>query len=114
MSQNPTPSSLDLVLSATHGQLLAPLSRACEIAGFSPKTYRNKESAGKVLPFPATPGHRRVDVRDLAAYLDSLRACSSPPSTPTQANEMAPAPRRPGRPTKIEQQQRQSKEGSSK
>lgn len=111
----PTPrgsTSLDLVLAASSGQILIPLARACEIAGFSSKSWRNRESAGLPLPFPATPGHRRVDARDLALYLDSLRV--SPTPTPTQANEMAPAPRRPGRPTKAAQQRRQRREGGLK
>lgn len=30
--------NLDLVLAATNGQILIPLDRACEIAGFSVKT----------------------------------------------------------------------------
>jgi len=104
--------SLDLVLAASSGQILIPLVRACEIAGFSSKSGRRGEGGALPLPSPATPGHRRVDARDLAAYLDSLRA--SPPSTPIQANEPAPVPRRPGRPTKAEQQRRQCKKGGSK
>lgn len=109
-----TASSLSLVLAASNGQIFTPLRLACAIAGLAEKTWRNRESAGKP-PFPATPasaGPRRVDARDLAAYLDSLRV--SPLPTPTQANETAPAPRRPGRPTKAVQLARQRQEGGGK
>lgn len=96
-------STLDMVLSLTGGQVLIPLKRACEIAGLAIKTWRNREYAGKPIPFPATQGIRRVDVRDLAAYLDSIRPAGV--SEPTLLAPILPSPltRRPGRPRKAEQ-----------
>lgn len=65
--------TIDLLLAATGGQILIPLSRACQLAGFKDKTWRNKSSAG-AAPFPATStAPLRVDVRDLAVFIDSCR-----------------------------------------
>lgn len=99
-------SSLDLILAASGGQILIPLGRACEIAGFSSKTWRNWESEGRALPFPATPGHRRVDARDLAAYVDSFQDQARPAAVPKTKTVPFSHPKRGrGRPPKRLQQQ---------
>lgn len=71
-------STVYLLMAATSGQVRLPLKTACFLAGIKEKTYRNWESQGKPLPFQCTPasliGCRRVDVRDLADYLDRLRS----------------------------------------
>jgi len=100
-------SSIDLILAACGGQILIPLARACAIAGFSSKTWRNWESAGKKLPFPATPGHRRVDARDLAAYVDSFQNQTRPAAVQKPETAHISHPKRGrGRPPKRLQQER--------
>ena len=80
-------STLDIILSITDGRVLIHLSDACKIAGIAVQSWRNREVAGKPLPFPAprnAVGVRRVHVRDLAAYIDSV-------SGPLAANASFPS-----------------------
>lgn len=79
-----------------------PLATACPLAGISSKTWRNYESQGRA-PFPATPAPRRVDLRDLAEYIDGRRAGVRAPFKPAEAQKSASEPRRRGRPRKTEQ-----------
>lgn len=109
--------TLELVLAQTGGALQTSIEVACRIAGISHKTFRNLDSRG-IAPFPAAPGKpRRVDVRDIAEYLDARRAGGAfrPGSTPRPAQQAAKSdatlPKRPrGRPRKyaapdVQQQQ---------
>jgi hypothetical protein len=96
-------STLNIILAITDGRVLIHLSVACKIAGISEQSWRNREAVGKPLPFPAprsSVGVRRVHVRDLAAYIDSVSGplaanASFPPALQSNYPNLKRGPGRP-------------------
>lgn len=81
-----TCSTLSILLNQTSGRLQVPLAQACALVGLSSKTWRNRASEGRP-PFPSTMPPRRVDLRDLADFIDTRRPVAPQPPSLQQVVE---------------------------
>lgn len=89
-------STIQILLARFNGQILIPFSAAAIAAGFKEQTARNLHVLGKFPIHSEKRGSRRfIHIQDLADYIESV--------LPHEIK------RKPGRPTKASQSQRQGR-----
>jgi len=96
---NPPSTTAELLIGQFAPAVLLSIKQVSQVTGQAEQTIRNLISQNRTtLPTGKVGGRRVVHVLDLAAWLDEQRIAPSDVPVPT------PLRRRPGRPTKVEQQ----------